>query len=441
MIRIKHTVRRLAEILGITRPHAPTPPPNIVQSDDPRPGRIFAYTTPGTTDEIPAPIATVSVGTTGLRRTRRFLEKMYSAGCADRIQTLCIYDCNRTTIGQWQKTQSQTTADKTILPAYIPLSEGFLRNNRAFQSYYGKIERDLERMADDMFTRANKAGTPPQVILEWIGFGGHSLLSYLFHNIVAERFPDSTFLPIICLPNERILEQKMRNEVWDTTIAAYADTKTIITDNAIDKDLTAIDERLAIALAAIESAYRASPESGTLAEITTMFGMTSSPYLGIAETSIPIRIEGGAIVLGQDDSTMHTIKQAIWSIADNQRRYWLAQYDDHDPDAEQRIIVSIPTDRPNMLNFADDILDQLRREDFELAYPGAKIAFAPANFNHNHDLDSVENLVYAHITKIFATGSGPQPSIERIMQPGYEFTNGRSKTVPTRGRAIRNGHH
>lgn len=436
---LKSAATRIPRLFRGTRENAP--PPAIVQTDDPRPGRVWNQTTPGGSDQTPAPIASVSVGTTGLRRTRRFLEKMYAAGCADRIQSLCVYDCNRTTIGQWQKTQSQSTADKTILPNYIPLSEGFLRNNRAFQSYYGKIERDLERMADRMYARANEAGTPPQVILEWIGFGGHSLLSYLFHNIVAERFPDSTFLPIICLPYERILEQKMRNEVWESTIAAYADTKSIITDNAIDKDLTTIDHRLAIALAAIESAYRASPESGTLAEIATMFGMTPSPYLGIAETSIPLRIEDDSIVLGQDESTTHTIKQAIWSISDVQRRYWLAQYDHPEQDAEQRVIVSIPTDRSRMLEFADDILDQLRREDFEIAYPGTKIAFAPANFNWNRDPDTQNSLAYAHVTKIFATGTGVQPSIQRILQPGYTFSNELTKTVPTRGKAIRNGHN
>ena len=435
---LKKPVKRFARIFSGRQANAP--PPSIVQADDPRPGRTWNDTTPGGTDEIPAPIASVSVGTTGLRRTRRFLEKMYAAGCADRIQSLCVYDCNRTTIGQWQKTQSQSTAAKTILPDYIPLSEGFLRNNKAFQSYYGKIERDLERMADTMYARANEAGTPPQVILEWIGFGGHSLLSYLFHNIVLERFPDSTFLPIICLPYERILEQKMRNEVWDTTISAYADTKSIITDNAVDKDLSTIDHRLGIALASIESAYRASPESGTLAEIATMFGMTDSKYLGIAETSIPMRIENGSIVLGQDDSTIYTIKQAIWSIAEEQRRYWLAHYSPHERDAEQRIIVSVPTDRTRMLEFADDILDQLRREDFEMAYAGTKIAFAPANFNWNRDADTQDTLAYAHITKIFATGTGPQPSIERILQPGYAFDNGRIKSAPTRGKAIRNGH-
>ena len=412
------------------------PPPEIVENDDIDQGRIWNQTIPGGTDAMPAPIASVSVGTTGLRRTHRFLSKMYACGCADRIQSLVVYDCNRTNIDRWKKTQTLSTAAKTILPNYIPLSEGFLRNDKAFQNYYGKIERDLENMADRMYAQSNAAGTTPQVIIEWIGFGGHAHLSYLFHHIIAERFPDSTFLPIICLPNERILERKMREEIWHITQQVHGETQSIITDNAVATDVTSIDHRLAIALASVESAYRSSPESGTLAEIATMFGLTSSQYLGIAEKHLPIRIQDDSIVLGQDDSTIHAIKQAVWQIAPAKQRDWLANYAPPPQDGEQRITVAIPTDRDSMQIFADDILDQLRREDFEYAYPGTKVSFAPANFKWSQEEED-KGVTYAHVSKIFTAGAGEQPSIARIMQPGFQIDNGHNHSFPTRGRALR----
>ena len=407
---------------------------HIVEEDIEHMGHLFDGVVHGGDDKLPAPIASVSVGTAGLKRSRRWLNAMYAAGCGDRIQSVLIYDCNRTSIEQWNENQSGRTEAMTITPGYLPLSEGFLRNPEAFQSHYGTIERDLENMVQRMTDLSHQAGTYPQVIIEWIGFGGHANLSYLLHDIVEDKFPNATFLPIFCLPNERVMEQNIREKLWDKAQQTHGERMSVLTDNAVSaNDYNVLDTRLAIALASVESAYKSTPEIGTLAELTGMMKMTESNWMGVAEHSMPIRVEDNKLVIGKDENTLHGIKAMIWNIANpDATQYHLAYHNKTSIDTEQRIYVAMPIQRDQLLEIRNDITDQLRREDFETAYPGTRIQFAPANFRHRER----EGIANAHVTKFFTAGDNHQPSIERILNPSYRPINAKRSIVPTRGQAI-----
>ena len=411
---------------------------HIIGQDNDRTAPLYDGIAQGGDDRLPAPIASVSVGTAGLKRSRKWLNTMYAAGCADRIQSLLVYDCNRTSIELWQSTQSERTREITVLPSHLPLSEGFLRRTEAFQAHYGSIEKDLETMVERMTDLSHQAGTYPQVILEWIGFGGHANLSYLMHQIVEKKFPGATFLPIFCLPNERVMEKNMREGIWEKAVKTHGERLSILTDNAVSaNDYEQLDTRLAIALAAVESAYKSAPESGTLAEIAGMMGMTASTWLGVAEHSMPIRVEGNQLIVGKDDNTLHGVKALIWNIAAPEAtQYHLANHGATSLDTEQRIYVSLPVQREQLLEIRNDVMDQLRREEFEAAYPGTKVQFAPANYRYRER----PGIANAHVSKIFAAGPGPQPSLQRILNPAYQTDARHRSLVPTKGQAVIDAH-
>ena len=185
----------------------PNHQPDIIGRAIPEQGQLFNETASGDHGKLPAPITSVAAGTAALRRTWKWWSTMVAAGCADRVQSLTVYDCNQTTIDDWLSYEDAYTKSVSILPSYLPQPKGFLRRIHAFQAHYGRIERDLENMARAMMAKANEAGVYPKVMLEWIGFGGRAFISYLFHEIIADYFPNATVLPIYCIPDERPLEK------------------------------------------------------------------------------------------------------------------------------------------------------------------------------------------------------------------------------------------
>ena len=415
----------------------------LVQRDQYRIAPVYTKTTAGGEHRPPAPIASISVGTAGLRRNRRFVQNMSRAGCTDRIQSIFVYDCNQRNIQLWRETQSDHTRDITMLPNYLPLSEGFLRRTDRFHldGHYPSIERDVEEMADELVHAASLAGNSPQLIIEWFGFGGHAQLTRLIHDIIEDRFPNATFLPVWCIPNEGVLESMMRNQVLEEAIQANQHRMNVLTDNAISHKIANIDERIAIALTGIESAYKANPEFGTLAEITNMFSLAGGHWLGIAETHVPLRTTSNSIIMGKDDNALLSIKGAIWDIADvDNRQHELGHYASPDIAAEQRIVVAVPLDHEHIDELRDDLMDQLRREKFDHAYPNTKIGWAPANFLWSEKSEPEPSICYAHITKLFNLGSAPQPTIERVLHPESPMAHLQDGPIMTRGHQILRDH-
>ena len=136
---------------------------------------------------VPPPIVSVAVGTAGYKRSWRWAKRMGEAGVLDRVQSLLMYDCNQGTIDTIDsETQSMRPPRPLRQPArhrpgYLPKVDGFLRDPNAYKDFYGLIHRDMERMVETVVRRSEEVGSPPQIILEWLGFGGHAKLGGVLH--------------------------------------------------------------------------------------------------------------------------------------------------------------------------------------------------------------------------------------------------------------------
>ncbi len=401
-------------------------------------------------DREPAPIISVSVGSAGMRRTALWRRKMDALNCTDRIQSMVAYDCNRTNVQQWIKSAKASNAmDKCILPNYLPFSEGFLRQPNFFIEHYGPIERDLERIIDEMEQKVYESGTRPQLIIEWIGFGGHARISYLFHEMLVERFHGTRILPIYCIPDDRVLERNIReHNLWNEAQEIIGTGPVIITDNRVISNLQTLDERIAITLAAPEACYRFRAEYGTMAETISTFGINGSRWMGLQISDIPYRTNFDqhnhkSINLNQKShisllesrearaaitSRAQSIKEAIWRIAAPKNdEYHTGYLGESKHDDEQRIYCLLPF-HPEITDIIkEDVEDQLQRETFNGPYPGTKVCFAPGNANYSNRPDGY---TYGHICKIYGINNEQlPPSITRVLDPANNYRGGRHRVL------------
>ena len=387
----------------------------------------------------PAPIVSLSVGSAGMHRTALWVKKMTALGCVSRIQSLVVYDCNDTNIRLWKRAARNSGLDHlTITPSYLPLTDGFLRQPDFFQDYYGAIERDIESIVDQMERRSNEAGTRPQVIIEWMGFGGHARLSYLIHEHVADRFPNAKFLPVFCIPSERVLEQNIRDyDLWNEGERIIGAVPSLITDNRAAGSLQTLDERVALGLASMEACYRFRPESGTIAETISMFTMQKSRWLSLETVDLPYRAHRErprrAEKVTHEDRMAHSavvqsIKEAVWRLAEpaNDEQH-TGYFKTPAHDAEQRIYVVLPFNHLVVEGIEEDVEDQLQREAFNGPFPGTKVAFAAGNALWRNDQ---EKFAYGHVCKLVGMTAGlVPPSIDRIIREDGDFRSHRRRVL------------
>ena len=366
-----------------------------------------------------APILSVSVGTTGLNRAWMYHRRMRAMGCAHRIQSMLVYDCNQVNIGQlsydaWE----QGVLDKIVVPEYLPFSEGFLRRVDQYERHYGAIERDMETMVDRAENLSLMAGTEPQVILEWIGFGGHAMLSYMLHDIVAKRFPEARILPIICFPDDRGMQQNIReHHIWSEAEKMLGtEVATLLSDNRCSTDYRQLDEALTTALAAVEACFDFEHSVGSLAEIVSTFNNLGSRWISVEHTKIPIinrnafHQNGSQPAVANQSKAMakqaQKIKDRICEIALPENRYdKSAFFTPGNRESEQRIYVTMPFLPNEVKEIKDDIEDQLKREDFSKALPGTQIAYAAGNPQPANP----SNLEYIHVVKFVGLPAEPRP--------------------------------
>ena len=376
-------------------------------------------------DGVPPPIVSVAVGTAGYKRSWKWAQRMGEAGVLDRVQSLLMYDCNQGSIDsidadtQAMRRRGSLAGLPVIVPGYLPKVDGFLRDPNAYKDYFGLIHRDMERMVDTVARRSEEVGAPPQVILEWLGFGGHAKLGGVLHQMLLERFPDALFLPIMLMPREHVLEENMRRETWGAyeetmglarprTISSSDDAghdirgyPALITDNRISRDYQRLDNRLAIGLASMEAGMRDRVDSGSLSETVASFGGYSNGWFGMRVMSrrldvnnvpqtnprwLPTRLRRSELVVVNDDAKQLSwaTKKAMWDILDpNRRDMNLANHDFIHGESVMRMVVSVPIDPEGLAEIESDVRDQLDREDFELAYPNLTWSFASANFQEN----------------------------------------------------------
>lgn len=389
---------------------------------------------------VPAPIVSVSVGSAGMARTGLWYRKMAALGCIDRVQSLVVYDCNATGVRAWLNSAQQHGLENiSITPKYLPLSEGFLRQPDDYRPHAGPIERDMERIVDDMENLASRAWSRPQVILEWIGFGGHAKLSYYLHELVVERFPSAQVLPIYCLPSERVLEANIRDYgLWEEAERIVGDGPCLITDNRAAANLALLDERIAVGLAAVESSFRFRSDGGTLAEVVSTFGLSGARWLSLDCMEMPFPVASGVrgrmTARGDLEWTLSAvgqhIKEVIWRIAQPQNNeHHTGFFRNADTGAEQRVFVVLPFHNELVAQIRDDVQDQLQREDFRLVYPGTAIHFGSGDARWLERTDCT----FGHIAKFTGLPAEPMPlSLTRVLTDDNNF-RGRQRRSQTRG--------
>ena len=395
-------------------------------------------------DGTPPPIVSVAVGTAGYKRSWRWAKRMGEAGVLDRVQSLTMYDCNQGTI---DSIDAETQAMRrvrgghlpVIVPGFLPKVDGFLRDPNAYKDFFGLIHRDMERMVDTIARRAEEVGSPPQLILEWLGFGGHAKLGGVLHGMLMDRFPEATFLPIVLTPSEAVLKENMRRETW----GAYEETigtrvvydsqgrediqrhPALITDNSLSLNFERLDDKLAIALASMEAGMRYQVDAGSMAETVNSFGDYSNGWFGvrvlnrrvdIADTRQGSRLFGpfrGREIVVVNDSAKQlpfAIKSAMWDILDPKRSdLQLAKHGFVEGDSVMRMVITLPVESAGLKDIESDVQDQMAREEFNMAYPNLMWSFASANFQQSPD-DR-----HMHVALFYPLQTVNIPSITDIM--------------------------
>lgn len=388
-----------------------------------------------------SPIVSISVGTTGQNRSTLYLERMSRLQCAQRVQSMVVYDCNQLSINDLRQ-HSNGVREKIITPQYLPFSEGFLRRVDQYLQHHGAIERDMENMTIEMMNQALKSGTEPQVFLEWIGYGGHAHLSNMMHGIATKPYPESMVLPVVCFPDDRSMHRNIRrrdirgNDLWDLTVQCYQDRvgrpyPMILTDNRRDTDVIKMDEALVTALASVEACFRFTPSAGSLAETASEFKNEGCVWI-VVETGVISVIDRRALPRRRqkqsDDAhrkaignMAQRIKQSIWEIAQPYNRFDKSAFFTPGPwdeeqgvyENEQRIYVVMPFMDRDVEDIRKDIEDQLNRESFKKHFPGTKVAYAPGNPQWDSRPDGWQ---YVHISKLMGLAQDPVPqSITSIL--------------------------
>ena len=365
------------------------------------------------------PILSVSVGTTGLNRAKGRYRRMRAMGCADRIQSRLTDDCNKLNIGSLQDgAREQGVADKIVVPEYLPFSEGFLRRVDQYEKHYGAIERDMETMVGKAEELSLRAGADPQVILEWIGFGGHAKLSYMLHDIVKMRFPEARIRPIICFPDDQTMHQNIRKDsIWPATEEMLGpNVAVLLTDNRGSADFQKLDDLLTTALAAVEACFRYERSVGSLVEIVSTFIINQSCWIPVEHTKIPIPnrnalAQNGSRPAAADPGKAKAkqaqkIKARIFDLALPENRYDKSAFlTPGTRESEQRIYVTMPLERDEVREIRDDIEDQLKREEFRKAFPRTHIAYADGNPHPPNP----QNREYIQIVKLAGLPEIPRP--------------------------------
>ena len=350
-----------------------------------------------------------------------------------------VYDCNSTNVGDWtDSAQAAGLAGISVTPDYLPLSEGFLRQPNFFVSHYGAIERDMERMVDDMERLAGEAGVRPQVIVGMVRVRRTRPAQLPVSRNDRRTFPQQQ-VPAGVLPAQRTGAGTEHPGLPAVGGAAttVGEIPVVLTDNRSSGSLQTIDERVALCLASVEAACRYRPDMGTLAEVCSMFGLSGARWLGLESIDVPYKLAraprpgdsglpgrrraGSGALAGRPghdlrmaySQVVQGVKEAVWRIAEPVNNEHHTGYF-HAParTSEQRVYCILPFAAEVVDEIRHDVEDQLQREQFDIPFPGTKVCFAPGNALWN----GRDDFAYGHIAKIVGMPAEPlPPSLARVV--------------------------
>ena len=405
------------------------------------------------------PLLVAAYGTAQVNRMTGFVERLGEGGVLTRVQSMLGYDINVDTSLRFQenaKSLNRMAGLQTFEPVFYPVQEGFNRNPAGFMKYEGRLDRDQDRIVNDMRAHSEQLGAAPQLIVEFLGFGSHAVLGTRLHKKLKKAFPSSLFLPVLLIPDDAPLEGWMREWTWSVYENALAGETVLITDNAVGVR-EELDHRLSVGLASFEVAAETDAKtSGALSDIVNSLSSFGGGWFGMSTVSFRLPtvrklswlrppLRQYKLAGGRSEQLSLLAKEAVWQSTMPEAQ--LAKHNPPSDTAPQRIVVTMPMRHKPLDDLKQDILDQLKRERFFETYPKTTVSFAAANMPGKYEVDDGERTgkeiawfrsvgrffrgildatfgkggeeLYLHVTRMYPL-EGPIESVQRVMNADHE---------------------
>jgi len=350
------------------------------------------------------PLMFCASGTAQVNRVWGTLERLGDVGCLDRVQSALLYDINNDTtrrISSKGRRMKSSLGTEIFFPQFIPTDTGFHRDPYGYVPYSGTLFEEQEKVVEELGERSDQIGTPPQLIIHFMGFGSHSLLGAILHERLKRRFPHAKTLVILDIPRDPTLHDQM-NEVWDEMMALLPNEKFLVTDDRMG-DPYVTDHQLACALATIEASSQSGSQSGpTLTDVLS--GLTKGnlgSWLGLSSISayrLPVRkvwsllppFRRTRLIRGKaDELTMLSIRAAKDTL---NSRFDLANYSDQENRARSMIFCSVPLKIDEIPVLESKVQNALANEGFFKENPYASFSLASANMPSSASVKYTPNM-------------------------------------------------
>ena len=339
----------------------------------------------------PAPIMVVCVGTAGYTRGRNFYQHMMDSERVHRIQSIIVCDFNTRTMNDvWQGKQVRFRGRKEsaigmITPEQQSADDGFTLNPLQFQDKYGAINRDLDKIVQEAQSESTRKGRDPQIIMEFMGFGGHSILGVLLHRKLREAYPAAKMFPIIGIPDELVLKKWMVYEFEPPTgnavlppwsrkgvYRAYLDglelrptEAALFVDNNVDAHP---NNRLSAGLATIEAAGTDQVKGGSIPEALGGIVLGPSPVfpgdtiqkLNMNVAQVQLEQDSRKVRWSREQEPTYAIKKACWNVVTGNSLLG----GEYTPATSTNIYLSLPFKAKDLSSLRQAVLEELQVEGF-----------------------------------------------------------------------------
>ena len=330
------------------------------------------------------PILLCGSGTAQVNRVWGTMERLSDVGCLDRVQSALLYDINNDTtrrITNKGRRMKSSLGTEIYFPQFIPTDTGFHRDPYGYIPYSGTLFEEQDQVVEEIGERADQLGTPPQLIIHFMGFGSHCLLGAILHNRLKNRFPLAKSLVILDIPREAALHEQMA-DVWDEMMELLPDEKFLVTDDRMG-DPFVTDHKLACALATIEASSQSGPWLG-ISCINAYRLPVKKVWSGVPPFRRTRLVRGKA-----DELTMLGIRAAKDTL---KSQFDLANYNDRENRARSMIFCSVPLKMDEIPVLESKVQHALDNEGFFKENPYASFSVASANMPNSASVRYIPNL-------------------------------------------------
>ena len=406
-------------------------------------------------NDEPSPVVLAGIGSAGIKRLSQHWKTAAEYDVANRIAAVFSYDLNSANMRSWLPALQAAGVDaRSVVPEYTPYADGFLRRPDAWMQHQASITADVERMIAELRRIVTRAGSRAQLVVVYLGYGGHARLGHVIYRMLREECSEATMLPVIVLPSEPALERNIRDfALWEETLNTIdAATPILLTDNALG-DPVDVDAIAITALAGAELAAAQNASVRRLTELVAGHEQAGNKFLSVSQMRLPFResaeqgrtyrralfsraerTHDGIAERGTVAERAAELADAIWKMSEpgpSSNTVTCRLAENPDTDQEQAIICVLPFDRPTVEVLEENVSDLLRRDEHRAAFPNTVVALAAGKAGRQHLAGQVE----AVISKIHGSDNTPAAVLDILSNtPRAADTGARALT---RGQARR----